>query len=182
MPRAAIFLDRDGVINRSTIQNGKPYPPQSVAELAILPGVKEACSRLRQAGFLLVVVTNQPDVARKKQSQQVVEAIHRVLQETLHFDAIYVCYHDDVDQCACRKPKPGMLLQAAQELAIDLNASFMVGDRWRDILAGQQAGCTTCLIDYNYAEEMPVKPDISVHSLLEASQWILSQLKERSER
>lgn len=171
--RRAVFLDRDGVINRAIVQNGNPYPPSGLDELEILPGVPEALARLRAAGFRLIVVTNQPDVARGKQTRKAVETIHQVLQAQLPLDEFRVCYHDDADGCACRKPAPGMLLDAAKDVDLELAKSFMVGDRRCDIEAGRRAGCTTILIDYHYAETERSQPHARVSSLPEAVGWIL---------
>lgn len=174
----AIFLDRDGVINHAVVREGKPYPPASLDELEILPGVREALGRLRAADLRLIVVTNQPDVARGTQSRQVVEAIHAALLAQLPLDEVRICYHDDSDHCACRKPRPGMLLAAAEEHDIDLHASFMVGDRWRDVEAGRRAGCTVVLIDRHYAEEERSQPHVRFASLGEAVEWILSRTEQ----
>ena len=175
--KRAVFLDRDGVINRSITRDGKPYPPSSVAEVEILSGVSEALEKLKDVGFLLVCVTNQPDVARRTQKKEIVEAIHELLLESLCIDEILVCYHDDQDKCKCRKPLPGMLLDAADRLEIDLKQSFMVGDRWRDIEAGQNAGCRAILIEYDYKEKGPSRPpDVKVGSLDRAAEWILQQI------
>lgn len=171
--RRAVFLDRDGVINRAVVRDGKPYPPESVAEMEILPGVEAALQRLRAAGFVNIVVTNQPDVATGKQSRAAVEAMNERVMRTLAVDAIKVCYHVDSDDCACRKPRPGMLLDAAREYGIDLGRSFLVGDRWRDIAAGQAAGCRAFFIDFAYAEKRPSKPYVAVKSLREAADVIL---------
>lgn len=173
--KRAVFLDRDGVINRAAVRNGKPYPPASVEELEILPGVEKAARDLHDAGFLIIVVTNQPDIATGVQSLEVVEKMHRKLRETLPIDDIKVCYHSNADACTCRKPKPGMLLEAARERDIDLSRSFLVGDRWGDIGAGQAAGCFTFFIDYGYRERTAENPDAVVHSLAEASRIILSR-------
>jgi len=173
----AVFLDRDGVINRASVRDGKPYPPSGPEELEILPGVPEALSRLSAAGFRLVVVTNQPDVARGRQSREMVEAIHKALRNELPIDEFRVCYHDDADRCSCRKPVPGMLLQAAVDLDLDLTASFLVGDRWRDVEVGKNAGCATVFIDYGYSERRPENPDKIVQSLLEAADWILDRVR-----
>jgi D-glycero-D-manno-heptose 1,7-bisphosphate phosphatase len=173
----AVFLDRDGVINRAIVRNGRPYPPAHLGELQILPGVDDAMRRLHAAGFLNVVVTNQPDVARGIQTRETVEAMHAHLRRSgLPIDAFYVCYHDGPDSCDCRKPRPGMLLNASSDLLIDLERSFIVGDRWRDIEAGQRAGCTAFLVDYGYAETRPRPPYVAVHSLSSAVQWILNGL------
>lgn len=176
--RKAVFLDRDGVINRSVVRDGKPFSPSSVDEVEIMPDVPVALERLSEAGFLLICVTNQPDVARGKQSREVVEAIHDVLLKSLPLDEILVCYHDDSDGCQCRKPLPGMLLSAAERFSIELEESFMIGDRWRDIEAGRNAGCRTVLIDYGYDERVSIKPpDVKVGLLSEAADWILKELE-----
>lgn len=172
--RRAVFLDRDGVINRAVVRGGKPYPPASLDELEILPGVGEALERLRAAGLLNIVVTNQPDVGTGAQRRDVVEEIHARLKASLALDDIRICYHTDADGCACRKPKPGMLLEAAREHGVHLAASYMVGDRWRDVAAGQAAGCACYFIDHGYLEARPAAPFVSVESLLDAAQHILS--------
>ena len=171
--RKAVFLDRDGVLVRAIVRDGKPYPPASLAELEILPGVAEACAMLHEAGFLLIVITNQPDVTRGTQRREVVEAMNQALHNQLPLDDIRVCYHDDADRCLCRKPQPGLLLQAGQAWNIDLSASFMVGDRWKDIEAGRRAGCKTIFVDYGYEERQPDCPDHRVSSLIEAVAFIL---------
>jgi D-glycero-D-manno-heptose 1,7-bisphosphate phosphatase len=173
--RRAVFLDRDGVLNRTGVKDGKPYPPGDVSELEVLPGVEKALDSLRRAGFALVVVTNQPDVARGIQTIERLTAINNRLRSLLALDALYVCCHDDRDRCECRKPAPGMLLAAAREFGVDLAASFMVGDRWRDIEAGRRAGCRTILVDYGYDEDKDMKPDWRVVSLAEAARVILGQ-------
>ena len=174
MPKRAVFLDRDGVLNRAFVRSGKPYPPDTLEQLEILPGVAQALARLRAAGFLNVVVTNQPDVASGKQRIEVVEAMHARLRNQLPLDAVKTCWHVDGDRCACRKPKPGMLLEAARELDIDLARSCMVGDRWRDVGAAQAAGCAAYFIDCGYEEKSPDKPYVAVKSLPEAVEIILS--------
>ena len=172
--RRAVFLDRDGVINRAVVRDGKPYPPDTLAALEILPGVAKALESLRAAGYLNIVVTNQPDVATGKQSREVVDAMHGMLARSLALDAIKACFHTDEDRCICRKPKPGMILEAAAQYGVDLTASFLVGDRWRDISTAQAAGCKGLFIDYGYAEKGPDKPYLAVKSLPEAADLILS--------
>jgi D-glycero-D-manno-heptose 1,7-bisphosphate phosphatase len=171
--RRAVFLDRDGVINAAVVREGKPYPPADADALEILPGVHEALTALHEEEFVLVVVTNQPDVARGKTPHATIDAIHDSLRQQLPLDAIYVCFHDDADQCHCRKPKPGMLLDAARDLDLDLAASWMVGDRWRDIEAGIAAGCRTAWINPHYSERAPTTFDLEVGSLAEAAAAIL---------
>ena len=174
--RRAVFLDRDGVINRAIVRDGKPYPPASFAELEILPGVHEALQKLNDANYLLVVVTNQPDVARGTAKREDVEMMNAFLSSKLPIDDFKTCFHNSLDKCTCRKPLPGALLEAAQEHNIDLSKSFMVGDRWRDIEAGASAGCKTFFINYHYAEQKPETPDFIVTSLSEAKKIILGEL------
>jgi D-glycero-D-manno-heptose 1,7-bisphosphate phosphatase len=177
--RRAIFLDRDGVINRALERDGLPYPPTSLKEFEILPDVPAACARLKAAGFLLVVVTNQPDVGRGTLKQEIVETIHAGMCRQLPIDRVEVCYHPGrgASECDCRKPKPGMLLQAAKALDIDLAQSWMVGDRWRDVDCGHAAGCRTVFIDRGYAEELRQKPDFSAGNLARAADIILRESK-----
>jgi len=134
--RPAVFLDRDGVLNRTAVRGGTPHPPATLAEVEVLPGVEAALRRLRERGLPLIVVTNQPDVARGTQQRSVVEEINQSLARRLGLTAVYTCYHDNADDCACRKPRPGMLARAAEEHGIDLARSYMVGDRWGDVAAG----------------------------------------------
>jgi D-glycero-D-manno-heptose 1,7-bisphosphate phosphatase len=175
MTLSAVFLDRDGVINEAILRKGKPYPPASLDQLVILPGVLDALSSLRAAGFLLIVVTNQPDVARGSTSKESVDLLNAALKERLPLDAIFTCYHDNADNCDCRKPKPGLLLTAARDFGIDLTCSYMVGDRRCDVEAGQRAGCKTFYIDYGYAEKQPEFFNFRVSSLQEAALMILKE-------
>lgn len=178
--RSAVFLDRDGVINRTHVVQGVPHPPASAETCEILPGVPAAMAMLMAEGFPLIVVTNQPDVARRSQTKQEVERIHAFLMTQLPIDAFYVCYHDNSDACECRKPKAGMLLQAAREHGIELSTSFMVGDRSGDILAGSAAGCKTILIDLPYSQGDRCCPDARVADLTEAAQLIVKQVHARA--
>lgn len=169
-----MFLDRDGVLNAALVREGRPYAPTSFRELEILPGVSAALAELKRAGFLLLGVTNQPDVARGAATQAQVEEIHRALLDALPLDGIYTCWHDDADACACRKPAPGLILEGAREHEVDLGLSFMVGDRWRDTEAGARAGCRVVFIDHAWRERRPERYDARVVSLPEAAAWILS--------
>lgn len=168
-----MFLDRDGVLNEPNIRGGLPYPPSTLNELVIYKDARASLDRLKAAGFKLVVVTNQPDVARGGQTRQMVDLLNAKLAEELPLDEIRVCFHDDADRCCCRKPKPGLLTAAP---CYDLNRSFVVGDRWRDVEAGVNAGCCTIFIDRGYAERRPTA-DANVHSLTEAVDWILHKAR-----
>ena len=176
--RRAVFLDRDGVLNQALVRDGKPYPPGNLDEFIILSGVPEACARLKQAGFLLVVVTNQPDVGRGTLNQEMVETLHRHLAQHVPIDRVEVCYHPGGGQsdCDCRKPKPGMLRRAACDLGIDLTRSWMVGDRWRDIDCGRAAGCHTIFIDHGYDELLRQQPEFRAAHLPEATRIILENM------
>lgn len=175
MKQKAVFLDRDGVLNHVVLHYGKPYPPANLAELSIPDDVKPALITLKQAGFLLIVVTNQPDAARKKTTIEQIELINNTLKSTLPLDDIRVCYHDDIDHCLCRKPKPGLITQAALDHHIDLSASFMVGDRWKDIEAGLDAGVRSIWLRNRYNEKkLPRAADFTAATLSEAAEWIIS--------
>ena len=177
----AIFLDRDGVLNKAEVRNGKPYPPASASDLEILPDVLGSLTDLKRAGYLLLVATNQPDVGNGIQTREAVEAIHARLMNELPLDDIFVCYHADSDKCSCRKPTPGLLEQAVNRYGLSLAFCYMVGDRWRDVDAGHGAGCQTILIDYGYSERSPMKePAARVTSLREAADWILRQVNDAS--
>ena len=175
----AVFLDRDGVLNRPVVREGKPYPPASVEEFELYPEVLEACRQLKEAGFVLIVATNQPDVGRGTQRREVVEAMHDKLRAALPIDRIEVCYDAGGPGASSefRKPKPGMLLRAAREMSIDLARSFMVGDRWRDIDCGRAAGCVTVFIDRGYAEKLREQPHFQVGNLAEAASIMLECIR-----
>ena len=166
-------MDRDGVLNVSLVKNGRPYPPNHLSQVIIIDGVMESVKLLRGKGYEIVVVTNQPDVARGITSKSEVETINKYLGDEIGIDYFYTCFHDDGDDCECRKPKNALLRLAADDLNLDLNSSIMVGDRWRDIAAGQSVGCACYFIDYSYSERKPIEPYYSVTSLIEATQRIL---------
>jgi len=160
----AVFFDRDGVLNRAILREGRPYPPERLEDMEIIPGTAASLPRLIDAGYLLIGITNQPDVARGTQTQEIVESLNAFVQSALPLREIFVCYHDG-DRCDCRKPKPGLLLQAAVKYRLDMAACYLIGDRWRDIDAGRAAGCKTVWIDRRYAEQAPAQPpDVRVES------------------
>lgn len=169
-----IFLDSDGIINEPIIVDGKPLAPRSVDELIIPKEVSTCCEQLKAAGFLLVTVTNKPDVAEGRMTQADVDAIFKKIQSTLPITEIFACYDR---QAPCFKPKPGLLLEAAKKYGIDIPNSFMIGDRNSDVAAGQAAGCKTIWINREYAvQEAPNPPaDFTTHSLTEATRWILEE-------
>ena len=174
--RKAVFLDRDGVINRAFIKDGLPTSTNSLDELEILPGVKESVLRLKKLNFVCLVVTNQPDVTRGKINKNTVIEINNFLLKEIKLDDFFVCYHDDKDNCDCRKPKPGLLLQASKKWDVNLKKSFIVGDRWRDIQAGEKVGCKTIFLEYNYKDIKPKNPNFITDTLLNAT-YIIEKTK-----
>lgn len=171
--KRAVFLDRDGVLNQALLVEGVPRPPATLADIKILEGVVEAIRLLKSHKFVPVVVTNQPDVARGATSKIEIEAINLFIGGATDIEHFYTCFHDDVDECDCRKPSPGLIFRAANDLELDVANSFLVGDRWRDISAGQTAGLQTFFIDYSYPERAPQLPFIRVFSLLEAVEMMI---------
>jgi D-glycero-D-manno-heptose 1,7-bisphosphate phosphatase len=179
-PRPAVFLDRDGTLNLQVVRAGKPYPPDRLEDFRLFDDVPAACRALHAAGYVLVVATNQPDVGRGDQKQAVVESMHALLKELVpEIDRIEVCYAPgqgvEHPENRRRKPEPGMVLDAARELGLDLSRSWMVGDRWRDVDCGRRAGIRTVFIDFGYAEELRATPDFTVKSFKEAAGIILAQ-------
>ena len=168
--RKAIFLDRDGVLNQTIFRNGKPRAPYKLEEFVLFPGVIEATEILRRMDYLLIVVTNQPDVARGWVSKESVDAVNVKLKNLIVFDDLKICFHTENDNCQCRKPRPGMLLEAASEWNIDISKSFIIGDRHSDIAAGLNAGCKTILV--GPGDNGLGVPDFQKDSLFEAAQLI----------
>jgi D-glycero-D-manno-heptose 1,7-bisphosphate phosphatase len=171
----AVFFDRDGVLNHAIVREGKPYPPSTIEELRIDEDAPESLDRLLKEAFVLIGITNQPDVARGTQVREVVESINTAIRKVLPLADIRVCYHDDASHCTCRKPQPGLLLEASKDYNIDLTSSFMIGDRWKDIEAGRRAGCHTIWINRGYTEKQPGTEDaVAVSSLKEAVDYIIN--------
>ncbi|EDP63518.1 histidinol-phosphate phosphatase family protein [alpha proteobacterium BAL199] len=175
--RPAIFLDRDGVLVATDVRNGKPIAALTLDDFTILPEASTAVASLKAAGFMTIVVTNQPELARGNVDSATMDAMHARLAAAMPIDAVYVCPHDSGEGCDCRKPAPGMLLRAADDLDLDLAASYMVGDRWRDVGAGLAAGCTTVLIECGYTEPERVEPDLTARDVAEAATLILDREK-----
>jgi D-glycero-D-manno-heptose 1,7-bisphosphate phosphatase len=171
----AVFLDRDGVLNRALVRNRKPYAPRHLREFRLLPGAAEAVRELKSVGFLIIVVTNQPDVGHGVTTPQTLAAMHARLSKRLPVDAILVCPHRQDAGCACRKPKPGMIHQAETDWGINVRLSYLVGDRPTDIVAGRAAGLYTVFLDRGYAEPLLEPPDARVGSLRQAVRKILAR-------
>ena len=179
--KAAVFFDRDGVLNKAVIKDGKPFPPADAESLVITPGAAERLNALKSRGFVLVCVTNQPDVARGGRTLSNVEEMNHKVRTHLPLDDLLTCFHDGSDNCDCRKPKPGMLLEAAGRWNLDLARSWMIGDRAGDIGAGRAAGCRTIFLDFDYAEPRPApEADFTCRSLDEAAAVIMERICEDS--
>jgi D-glycero-D-manno-heptose 1,7-bisphosphate phosphatase len=163
--KKAIFLDRDGIVNKPIILEGKPYPPFIVKQAFLVNNIKNMIDKWHKEGYLVIVVTNQPDISNHLISQRKVEKINRYLQSMAKFDDLFMCPHNEKDKCNCRKPKIGLFLQAKEKYDIDLEESYMIGDRWKDIEAGRRAGCRTIFVNYNYNEEKPHSCDYMVSSI-----------------
>ena len=179
--RRAVFLDRDGVVVRSVVRDGKPYAVRRLEDLRLLPGAGGSIASLKKAGFLVIVVTNQPDIANGLISPEIVDEMHARLRTKLTIDDVRMCPHNSASGCDCRKPKPGMLLQAAADHNVNLGKSYMVGDRISDVLAGASAGCQSIFIDRHYAETkgQAIGTDMIERSLPSATRLILSHLSRR---
>jgi D-glycero-D-manno-heptose 1,7-bisphosphate phosphatase len=176
---AAVFLDRDGVLTEAKVVDGVPRSPRLASEMVILDEAGPACRALAEAGLTLICITNQPEIARKNLDPAELETMNEILQRELDLDEVIVCPHDDAEGCDCRKPRPGMILDAARRHEIELAASFTVGDRWRDVDAGRAAGTVTIFVDRGYDESLGERPDVVVGGIQEASEWIIEQIARR---
>jgi len=162
----AVFFDRDGIINKVIYREKKPCSPRKIIEFKLMPEIAKILNELRKYEFKIIIFTNQPDISRGLMKIEDLEKMHKIIKEVLHPDSILYCPHDDKDNCGCRKPKPGMIMKAANELNINLDKSFVIGDTWKDIEAGRSAGCITILL--NAAYNRGVNSDYRVKSLDEA--------------
>ena len=171
----AVFFDRDGVLNSAIVRNGKPFSPTSLSEFRIEYGAGKVIEKLKEMNFLTFIISNQPEIARGNLSIQNVLKMNSLLEQRFGITKSYFCPHDDFDNCECRKPKPGMLIQAALEFDLDLTKCFLVGDRWKDIEAGKAAGCKSILLDRGYDEPLPSKPYFRISALVQLFKHIGGQ-------
>ena len=173
--KRAVFLDRDGVINEPVLENGRAVAPTVLDDFVFIPGIHQFARALRDAGFSIVVVTNQPDVVYKNLDVNVVDSMHALIRSEIPVDDILACFHADKDNCLCRKPKPGMLFSAARDMDLDLGNSFMIGDTWRDMQAGKAANCRTILLNRDFGITRLEAADVVVRNfgeaLLHIRQW-----------
>lgn len=171
-----VFLDRDGVVNRSDVKNGKPFAPKFFSDFKVLSGVKESIETIKNLGFKVSIFTNQPDVKKNTNMIYEIEKMHKFLYQNYDIDHIDVCFHSNEDNCFCKKPKPGMLIRSARKLDVDLTKSLVIGDRWSDIECGQTVGCKCFFINYNYNEPKPIQPYTEVSSLKNFSEILKENL------
>lgn len=171
--RRAVFLDRDGVINRVVFRCGRPASPRNIRELVIEPGVSDALELLACSGFRIFVATNQPDLARGLlPPEEHAAMLAQLYGELPMLERIMVCPHDDRHHCGCRKPGPGMLLTLSRQEGLELASCWMVGDSARDVDAARLAGCRSILLERFY--NAGVRADYRSETLLEAVGIILS--------
>jgi D-glycero-D-manno-heptose 1,7-bisphosphate phosphatase len=171
--KAAVFFDRDGVINKVILRDGKPFSPRAIEDFVFNDGVRDAVRRLKSAGYKVIVITNQPDLAGGHITQETLDLMTQRMNEEISFDDVFICPHDDGHRCSCRKPKPGMILEAARKWKINLPASYFVGDTWKDMEAGKAAGCKTILLDASYNQNVPC--DFRIGTVLKALDVILKE-------
>ena len=198
MARKAVFLDRDGVINAYAYdpEFGTFDSPANPEQFTLLPGVAEAVARLNKEGFLTIVVSNQPGVAKGHFTPALLEAVTRKMKVLVeqgggNLDGVYYCPHHPTDgqspyvtTCDCRKPRTGLVDKAARELDIDIRTSYVVGDKWSDVELGQRAGAHSVLVETGFAPDDPgnkrphniADPEFTAHSLSEAADWIIQRV------
>ena len=155
------------------IIDGKSYAPRSLKDFKIFPKVKSDIKKLKNRGFKVFVITNQPDIGNKLLKKKTLNEMHSLLKTKVPIDKIYFCPHTKNDRCKCRKPKPGMIIKASNNLKIRLKESYVIGDRKTDIDAGLKAGCKTIFVNNNYYEKRPTKQEKTVKSLHAAVKYIL---------
>jgi D-glycero-D-manno-heptose 1,7-bisphosphate phosphatase len=160
----AIFLDRDGILNKAIVINKKPKSPKNLSELVLNKSLKKFLLDAKKS-YYLICVTNQPEVGRKKFSKTEIKKINNFIKVFFNLDDIFTCYHEKDNICNCRKPKIGLLLKSKKKYNINLKKSIVIGDRWKDIAMGKKAGCKTIFVDYNYNENLKDRPDVTVNNI-----------------
>jgi D-glycero-D-manno-heptose 1,7-bisphosphate phosphatase len=163
--KRAVFLDRDGVITVPTSVDGKGFAPRSISEFRFYEGTAESLERIHALGFLALVVSNQPDVANGLLSRSTLDLMNQRIINELAIDEVINCPHNTLEDCLCRKPKPGMLLSAAEKWDLELSESWMIGDRDSDVAAGFSAGCRTIFINRDWRDETGEFADCRTDSL-----------------
>ncbi|MCU0770948.1 MAG: HAD-IIIA family hydrolase [Verrucomicrobia bacterium] len=145
--RVAAFIERDGLLNRFRMQHDLPVAPIQLEEFRVQPEAVPLVRSLQDAGYLVIATTNQPGLTSGELSRRELDLMHEILLKKLNLDDIMVCPHDEADRCPCRKPKPGLLIEAGFKWHVDLDRSVVISDKWQDAEAARIAGCTSILID-----------------------------------
>jgi D-glycero-D-manno-heptose 1,7-bisphosphate phosphatase len=173
--RPAVFLDRDGTLNHQIVRDGTPFAPDRFEDFRLYADAQEGCRALKAAGFVLVVVTNQPEVGRGTLAQAEVDRMHALLADLIpEIDRVEACFDPGRgEKSRRRKPEAGMVIDAADALGIDLSRSWMIGDRWRDVECGKKAGLRTVFIDFGYTDEVKSSPEFTVRTFSEAVSVVL---------
>tara|TARA_Y100000996_G_C22342075_1_gene569100 strand:+ start:206 stop:739 length:534 start_codon:yes stop_codon:yes gene_type:complete len=161
----AFFFDRDGILNKVILKKNKPYSPRYPKQVVKNYEILKLIKLLKKKKFKKIIITNQPDIKTGKLTKHSLRTINNDIKLFFSIDDIFVCTHNKFDKCHCRKPKIGMIKLAEKKWNLDLKKSYLIGDRWKDIDAGNKAGCKTIYIDYNYDEKKPKKPIYSFKSL-----------------
>ena len=170
--KKAVFLDRDGVVSRAVVINNRPFSIRRASDLQILDEVNEALGIFGKLALIPIIISNQPDVARGLLSQLEHEKIESKIVTLTGISKIYTCTHDEKDNCFCRKPKPGLILKAAEDHDIDITKSYLIGDRWRDMDLAKNVDCRSFFINRNYEEKYPEYFDYETGSILESAKII----------
>ena len=167
----AIFLDRDGVLIKAPLsKDRKPISIKKVDQITFIYGIKKFCKMFKKK-YLLIIITNQPEYIRKKNSKRNIETINNYVKNKLNIDDIFTCYSDD-EKNINRKPNPGMIFQAKKKYNINLKKSYFIGDRWRDVDAGNKSGCKTIFINRDYNENLNTKPNFITKKISEIYRYI----------
>lgn len=183
MGRAAVFLDRDGVLTVPRFANGRSYAPTTLDDFRLYPDATPGVARLKAQDLLVIVATNQPDITTGRLAPQTLDAMHARLRARTAIDDIEVSTATRAAPDRRRKPEPGMLIDAAAKWDIDLAASYMVGDRASDVICGARAGCRTVFIDLGYSAEIPPEtPNATAADLTGAVDWICADHAQRGGR
>jgi len=144
--KLGVFIERDGVLNKARVERQYQVSPLTLEDFKVNQEAVPLLKRLKGAGFVLIVTTNQPGLSRGYQSRRELDRMHELLRATFPLDDILVCPHDETDRCPCRKPKPGLLVEAGFKWHLNLDHSFVISDKWQDAEAARTAGCTSLLL------------------------------------
>jgi D-glycero-D-manno-heptose 1,7-bisphosphate phosphatase len=144
--RPAVIIERDGILNHPRVEKNQPVPPLRFEDFHINEDAIEPIKELKAAGFLVIVTTNQPGLSRGTQSRRELDLMHGMMRRKFPIDDLFICPHDEMDRCPCRKPKPGLIKEAIWKWQLDMDRSFVISDKWQDAQAAHVMGCTSILL------------------------------------